>query len=200
MKTSFLYAIAFVLMATQFSCKKSDSNPVGGNTNTNDFLWPFNTGNTWLFKVTSYDTLGNVRSTSYDTMLVGRDTTISGQKWFQAFVKTTFWTNKSDGVWTIDIGSSSQTPQLAYKYPGQAGESWTYNSLQVSILSVSASINIGSSSYVCYEYKFDFGSGQTEYDYFKPGVGLIVVEQFGKTNSGLQYKNFRMELISYTLK
>ena len=200
MKSLLIYLLAFTLIATQFSCKKNDSNPVVDNANAGVYLWPLNTANNWIFKTIVYDTVGAVKFTSYDTILVGRDTTISSQKWFQAMDKNVFWTNKTDGVWQIDFGGSNQTAQLLFKFPGNVGDNWTTRDGQASIVSTNASISLSSSTYTCYEYTSDYGLGHTENDYFKSGVGPILIEEFTKTNSGLQYKVYRRELISYTLK
>ena len=199
MKSFFIYLLALMVITIQYSCKKN-SNPIVDNSDTGGSLWPFQTSNTWIFRTMVYDTLGVITSTSYDTIFVGWDTTISGQQWFQVIEKNVFWTNKTDGVWQIVFGGVNQSPQLLFKYPANVGDHWTTRDGQVSIVSTNISISIGTSTYGCYEYTWDYGSGHTENDYFKSGVGPIIMEEFTRTIAGSPYKVYRRELISYTLK
>ena len=200
--TRLISACLVLLLLSIISCKK-DSNPVGATTT--DQILPLKTGNKWVLHYTSFDTAGTATSSGYDTLVVGRDTTIGSEKWFQLGDQNYFWTNRSDGLWRQRAGTSTESPQLIFKYPGNANDTWTVVessiSSQLTLAATAASTTVPLGAFSCYFYhtRRAGDSYDSEDDYLKPGVGIVAWELFSKRSSGLVYRTNRAELISYML-
>ena len=202
--------IALALFVTLISSCKKDDNPVGANPPIGDsYIWPLKLGNVWIYKITEYDTAGIIIQARFDTTKILRDTTISNEKWYQLSESRYFLTNRTNGLWALDLSLPSPSPELLLKYPGLVGDGWNYrvpgggpDSLRVTIVSTSTPITVPAGNYSCYFYRFTEQSLPTRAkseDYFAPNVGPVLEEYFESTTSGSLYKKRRLELISYTL-
>jgi hypothetical protein len=192
-----------VLIIVSLSCKK-DENPASPS-DTGLPILPLKTGNAWVFRWTSYDTTGATTGTGNDTLMVGRDTLISGAAWYQFTAPEVFWTNKADGAWRLISGPSPLPSALAFKYPANAGDVWNLPltsevTLQLIVVSTGVSVTVPKGSYNCYQYNSLYGTRMVEGDYLCPGVGLVAYDVYSVTSSGRVYRYARSELVSLVLK
>lgn len=193
-----------VTLFTLASCNKS--NPV--NSPGGEQILPLNMGNTWLMQYTVYDTTGATQGTTYDTTSVTMDTVLAGETWYHIATKISsgplFYTNKSDGLWEMTLGSSI-APTLLYKYPANVGDNWSVQmdastNYQVSLQSTGASVSVPKGNYACYDYRMLDNSQPVEEVYLNPGLGIVAIDIYASTNSGRSYRVAHGELVSVSLK
>lgn len=117
--------VLFVISLTIVSCKNSTNSPVSSGD-----LIPLKTDNMWIYRTTTADTLGNVRSTKVDTTKLAPSVTIQGINWYfflgpgsTSPANATFLANQSDGVWGLD--QQRQRSFLLFQYPTIGGMEYT---------------------------------------------------------------------------
>jgi hypothetical protein len=182
------------------SCKKS--NPVSSSSSSGQIL-PLETGNTWVYRYTDFDTSGAAYATGYDTLVVGRDTFVGNDTWYQ--IRLDLWTNKSDGAWQMAMVPDSLAPTLVFKYPADVGETWTpqvdpWDTCQVSVQANNTSMTVPKGTYTCYQYRWVINSHLMVDDYMCPGMGLIAMDTYLATSSGRAYRDHHEELVSAIIK
>ena len=176
MKALFLFLVILVV-STEFACTES-SNPCVPK-RTSGPLVPLVVGNQWVYHVITFDEQGNITSNStYDTNRVISDTLIQGERWFFYYGLFEYCVNRSDGLWVRGyLTPDSLTDYLAYKFPGEKGDT---NILSSNVI-VSTDTVI-STEYGCfhtYEYVVD-DAGIQAHNFFAPGIGLIKSEGWYK--------------------
>ncbi len=140
-----IYFILTIVCVVFASCSKDDT-PTNGPPN-NDVLLPLKIGNQWIMRITFIDSTH--LSPVYDTMTVTKDTLIENERWYYLDRFGSYWTNKSDGVWS----RNNKDSELNWKYPATAGEKYSIgvdNTVQVFYQNVS----VPAGNYWCYEYKY----------------------------------------------
>lgn len=165
------------LMLTIFmvsSCNKA--NPVGPSSGQQ--IWPLKVGDTWAYRLTYFDTTGAVNDTANATLVITSDTLFDGDTWYQINWQADFYTNKSDGLWMTQFQTTPNTvpilPQLLWKYPANAGDSYD----SVTVESTNTSVTIPQGTYICYDYRDHYNSKPVSDNYLCPGVGRIATDFF----------------------
>lgn len=153
---------------------------------------------------TVYDTAGAVEGMIYDTATVARDTVAGNVTWYHIDSKIFggLLADESGGLYDY---SSLTGPSLAFKYPGNVGDTWNAlmdvsTTYQATIQSTNASVTVPKGTYVCYDYKLLLNSEPGLEVYMCPGVGFVAMDVYSMTNSGRSYKEAYGELTSVTLK
>ncbi len=119
-------------------------------------LLPLAIGNFWEYQVTAYDSV-SVHGTSFDTILIVRDTVISGETWYADKGKN-LYINRADGLWCKDWFSGSLY-HFAVPPP-------------VSVPYVQCTVPAG--IFMCYHYSSvsGFPCYGTEHRYYAINIGL----------------------------
>jgi len=192
-------SIMLMLLVSLFSgCSKDDpTNPP--DPDSANVIWPLAIGNSWTFQLTFFYE-GDTISLEYTTAITesvsedGRNIYIGDDH--GDFKEGLF--NDSVGFHNVLVYPDSISYSgLRYKYPGQIGDSWTFEYLDMessaTIEDVSVSVTVPAGTFNCYEYAL-ISSEETRIDYCCPGIGLIKSEFF--LDSILLAK---MELVGYTV-
>ncbi len=190
---SLILIIVFLLSTLSFfGCKDHDTNPLV----IADVIYPLTIGNTWIFKVLSYDTLGNQYELMPSQILITGDTVIQGQQCYLGY-ETYF--NRSDGLYCF-TGDSGSPFALLYKYPAKVGDSYSEGNRTITVVSVNDTITVPAGTFVCYHYEVLAPYADTEERYLAPKIGLVMVESYHPLSGGRKYKAFSQELTSYTVR
>ncbi|MBM2815360.1 MAG: hypothetical protein HW421_2122 [Ignavibacteria bacterium] len=190
-------AILFLVCA----CKENSSTPSGSS---NEII-PLKIGNIWNFKISEYDSKGNIINTSEMTYYVFKDSVIEGIKAYCMKFTTPFseeiseYTyNKPDGYYTTYTIEGKVYHDWMYKYPGSAGDLFQSGEYTIKILSISESVSTPAGTFKCYKYHniVELPS----FVFLCPDVGPVKMEHYDYDNNGKLFLDARMELVSYTLK
>ncbi|MFN0157500.1 MAG: hypothetical protein ACKVRP_05425 [Bacteroidota bacterium] len=198
-KVRFFIVALIVLLIT--SCSPDNDPTCPGDSIASVEILPLKEGNIWLYKAFSYDPQGNVISTSEPSMSVSGDTMISGERWY--FVNSGLMTNKPGGLWIMSSFGEELIPYLFTKFPCSVGDSWLLgpqytNSQSIGqCVSVSEVVVTQNGSYACYKYLISSESGQRSEFYFRPGVGLVLLENYVRNSMGSYYRVTRQELTAH---
>lgn len=196
MKTLPVSLLLAITAITISSCNKS--NPVGPSGGQQ--IWPLNTGDTWVYEVTDYDSTGVAVGSTTVAYSVTSDTAFEGSTWYHlSGGSPTYYTNKSDGFWLLYSNSSSSQQQLMYKYPAEDGDSWSYGPDTISVQSTDTSVTVPEGTHDCFEYLWSGSPYFTRIDYVCPGLGWIRSDYFVRDGAGQMYMAERLTLSSVRL-
>jgi hypothetical protein len=158
---------------------------VAGNHMDSDYTWSFTTnfgdlmplaiGNRWEFQVVNY-TNPVVPDTSYDTILVVRDTTIDTERWF-ILNDGAVTTNRDDGLWRM---TATGTPYLWLKFPGLQNQTYNADPVRGESVKITSTSQIVTSPTLpllyCYVYESTYSDPSTkDVFYYAPRVGPAVL-------------------------
>lgn len=182
---------AALLIVSLTACNK-DNNPVSPGP-ANELL-PLAVGNRWVYSDTVLDSNGTTISTSTDTMLVLRDTVLQNQTWFTT--TSGIYRDSSNGLWIWSGG-----PQLVFKYPASAGDSFSTPNAVVTVVSTNEHIDVPYGGLLCYHYRARYPAfGNLELnDFVTPGIGFVSLEGGTGVYGGKYYVYVRRTLRSFTL-
>jgi len=173
-------------------------------------LIPLKIGNTWNYKMTSYDSTGVILYYEDINSSIDKDTTINGLKWYgyNSMPPGIWYINKSDGYWTFVKGGTgnilNDTSLVVYKYPTQVGEIYGVTETLREVISVDEIITVPAGEFKVIHLLTTF-VGSTNYllDSFEifitPGVGVIKVMQIGKRYDGTKFVVYKNELTSFSI-
>jgi hypothetical protein len=193
MKSRYQSISIFVLLSlTTLACNRDD-NPVTPGSPVQ--LMPLQVGNQWSFRITFFDTLGNVVTTRHDTMRVLRDTTLNNENWF--VTTSGIYSNRSGGLW-----SWRMNPVLAFKYPGTTLDTVRAYGTTVSIVSTNELATVPYGSLSCYHYKatWDSSNGFHTNHFLSPGIGFVRLEVGSTFGAGGWYIYSVQELTGFVLR
>ena len=219
--------LAFSLF-TFFSCRKSNPvNPVDASTIKQ--LWPIQVGNTWVMQYTELDTSGNILYSSYDTLIVTRDTIIFISK----LIDSTFYeVSGSFGslrtpdsfspfgglmapsrngsfvvlTYTVLTNGFMASTYGYYVYPAGVGDYNTGSPGPRRTQSIDTTIAVPQGTHSCYEYEYFHGDPSngvvTRKDFLSVGIGPVQSELYNyiDTSSSRMYCSARWQLVSLNLK
>jgi hypothetical protein len=184
-------AIAF------FSCKKNEDSPVPSADD-------FRTGTAWVYKYTNYDAAGSIISSANMTLTITGQQTIAGETWWVATSAgaPTFIRKTGTGYHTIQNSIS----QLQFKVPAVVNDTWrvTYSSSagdygDYKILALNENITVPMGTIPCYFAEaYDSNSLEDKVWYNDANI-LVKQEQYDDDGTGTMYKDFSLELVSFTL-
>lgn len=176
-------------------CKDNDENPVQPSSN-NQSIIPLKIGNSWTYKVTTFDENGNILHTWQDIRQIEKDTLIQNEKWF--FYYYEWRCSRSDGIYSYKPNTSKQY-YLEYKYPGNVNETYSLGYITVTIISTNQNITVPKGNFVTYKYRFLNPTDEYEYDYLSPNIGPVLMEYYSKNQSGNFFVSIRWELVDYSI-
>jgi len=160
-------------------------------------LVPLKIGNSWSFKVTTYDTLGSVAWIDTLTFFIKKDTVINNLVWYlQGFEGTMIgklgFLNDSLGYHISNFEGYSEL----FPYPAEVGESMA----GITVVAKDSVVQTPLGKVNCYIYRQYF-FGYSYYNIYAPGIGLIYQETPGKPfSSNKIYLSQTSELISTNVK
>ena len=191
MNRTFLLIIAFVF----WNCKTSTTSP----TSENPSIVPLKIGNEWIMQTTYYDTLGNVGSTVQESIKVIGDTTIQGQKYFKVLdgYALILCRNRADGFCLKSWNDPSE--YLAVKYPSSVGDSYSYLTINVMVLSTDTIISVPNGDIHCCHYSLSRSAAPTFplNHFYAPSVGFVQREVAFNDRPMIA---IRSKLVSYIIK
>lgn len=208
MKNYILLLAALFIILT--ACDDNSNNP-----GTDKEIVPLKAGNTWIYKITSYDSLGNITKTVMDTLIVLKDTTVAGEKIFlimekQPSLKTPAIfgaVNRSDGFHYLffdDDSANKVIDWFYYKYPAAVGDVFTRNEETATVQSTDTLIgHLAVGAYHCVKYNKVANYGQNMNQnvmYAAPGVGTVYSEFYYSYKTQKKYLDAKHELVTLILK
>jgi hypothetical protein len=178
-----------------------------------DEIWPLAVGNRWIYQNTEYDSIGNIKKITNDTISVISDSYVANEHLYQLIhnnnIKNDFMllTNRQDGLWCIEPNEDIENLTLLFKYPVQVGDSF-YCSIKADTLyveSINEKVKIKSgNNYECIKYStktrrvligIDVDTKVryiTSVFYFCPNIGLIMELEY--ESETLELKRIRSSL------
>jgi hypothetical protein len=167
----------------------------------NNYIIPTSIGNFWIFKVSYFDTLGNVTNCDTSKIEITRDTIINGDIWFELETKGFYVRNFSDGIY----GFYKDKRKLIVKYPVKTGDFFINSTDDTTyVIESNISINVPKGKFNCVEYKSLYTGGDNVLRaitivFLSPGIGNVKIEYYEITKSGRLFKNNISELIDYKI-
>jgi hypothetical protein len=200
LKSVFSTTLIIILLSVPISCKKEKTNPVDDDAGPSVIL-PLAVGNFWIYERKFLDTAQTVTGIQTDTMTIKDSLFIDGESWYGTGTGSILYTDKPDGVYIRDTLTPLIPPQLMYKYPGYAGNTWVneiYNDT-TTIISNIYSIYILGNAYTFYRYRASDSLGYRETQAV-PGLGIIGWSVFLKNSpAGQPYRRELTEITGYYL-
>jgi hypothetical protein len=193
---------SIIILSCSESTEPDSSNPD---------LIPMAVGNKWSYKLTSYDSLGNVLYTESTSSSIDKDTIIDGTIWYgyeDGF--NGIWNiNKTNGYWIFVKAfygySLNDTTWMVYKYPCNVGETFGEADYPIQVVSKNEIISVPAGNFTTIHYSFIFANYNnylliSNEVYVCPGIGVVKSTQIGKKFDGTNYVVGKSELMSYDIK
>jgi hypothetical protein len=200
-RSVFLMTIACFFILSIQSCKNDETLTTSGTTSTETQKtgpFPLKVGNTWTYKISSFDAEGKSLGTSGQVIYhVTLDTTVLGEKWYylESNGGGLFYFNRTNGVWNFVKG----TMQPFFKYPSTKNAWYSTNLGYMIILSTDTNLTVPKGTFSCYQYRLVQSTPMFDY-YFATGVGIVGIDFFSQADSIGDYVATRYELVDYTLQ
>lgn len=191
-----LLLMAIVLCA--FSCKKNDAStptPASGD---------LKTGTAWVYKYTNYDAAGTVLSTGNITLTITGQQTIAGETWWVATGagSPSLIRKTALGYYTIQNSVS----QLQFKVPAVLNDTWrvTYSNAagdygDYKVLALNQNITVPMGTIACYYAEATDSNSLEDKVWYNDVNMLVKQEEYDDNGSGTMFKDFSLELVSFTL-
>ncbi len=195
-KSSCLFRLAVVALFLLGGCGKNDESSVfSPPAVVVSGPFPLKVGNSWTYKLTSFDTSGIALGAPEDFIYrVTEDTTVFNEKWYY-LSGALYYIDRSDGVWRVLNG----TPVLFLKYPATVNDSYSSTLGKIRVISTGATITVPKGTYSCYQYRLSQANG-SQYDYyFLEGIGFVRIDVFEQTLGGRTYIMSTYELAGYVI-
>ncbi|MGB2868962.1 MAG: hypothetical protein WBD36_10955 [Bacteroidota bacterium] len=196
-------AMFLTVLLLGLGCSKSSDNPVSTVDDTSNQILPLQVGNSWTYNVMTYDTAGIGTFYALINMVVVRDTTIGGERWYIVSSSGSSGVGiikvKSDGLWYHSAAGNF----LGVKYPAADLSAFLLQSITVSVASNSASVTVPKGTFSCIKYGVTqgtsfFGPGPTDY-YFSKGKGLVQINVY-LTSGGKTTRYMSVDLMDYVVQ
>ncbi|MES2850294.1 MAG: hypothetical protein V4685_14645 [Bacteroidota bacterium] len=192
-KNLLLLAVIF----SAFSCKKDEAT---ATPSTGDFK----TGTTWVYKYTTYNASGTVLSSANMTLTITGQQTIGGETWWVATSAgaPSFIRKTSAGYFTIQNAVS----QLQFKVPATINDTWrvTYSSSagdygDYQVLALSQNVTVPMGTIACYYAEAHDSNSLEDKVWYNDANMLVKQEEYDDDGTGTMFKDFSLELVSFTL-
>jgi hypothetical protein len=184
-------------------------------------ITPLAVGNQWVWKHTGFDSTSHVVSSTQSTLRIIGDTIINGEQWYIPD-RDYYMTNRPDGLWNASK-SDPLNSQREFKHPVNINEVMhsdtvlhgsgptDYYIYDYVLKEKGQLISVPAGQFTANRYEpviktldgtlvsdSDCKCGAIEW--FSPGTGVIKVETYGRTVTGLNYLNYSIELVDVVLK
>jgi hypothetical protein len=193
------------------SCNDNTTNQTVADTST---IIPLKTGNTWIMKITKYDSAGAVTGFSGDTIIVKNDSMYNNEKFYFVYehisenqnANRMGAINRSDGFHYLIFyevqGNITVLDYFMYNYPAKPGDTFTANEATTTVIKTDTVINNSLGSFKCYVYKIEAMYGDNynmNLIYLCPGKGFVYSEFYYAYQNGPKYLKAKHELVSNIL-
>jgi hypothetical protein len=184
-------------------------------------IMPLKVGNTWIERVSEYDSAGILTRDYLDTMAIVSDEMIGSEHWFRSD-EPVVRTNRTDGLWVRVDGFNTW---LAFHYPAAVADTFQTQQWQetfengaggiqfityMTVTSTDTVITVPAGTYHCYAYELRGASLDgsplpdslhfTERYFYAPDVGPVKSEtSVGTMGAGVPGTQIR-ELVEARLK
>lgn len=205
--SKYLYPFFVIALAFVFT---NCSEPTGTSFFTSGII-PLETGNTWNYMLTSYDSSNVINYQENKSTTIDKDTIINNQIWFRYndIPQGLWYTNKQDGYWVFAKAGlpsiQNDTSVLVYKYPTQTGDTYGDWDSPTEVLSTNETITVPAGKFKVIHLKITRPLS-TNYlldsheIFINPDIGIIKTMQIGKKLDGTKFIVYKKELVSYSLE
>ncbi len=187
-----------------------DDNPTEPGNQSKE-LWPFKTGNQWVWKYTRLDSLGNIKEIKYDTLTVVGTMAYEGNVWYLIETSdndTVMYSFIEGRLCRLDKGDLDYYIRPFFKYPASIGETYNVNNdttFLCTVKSLNEQVICPAGKFATIKYELGRKSSSqdyriNEYSYFCPGIGLVRDEFLGRRYDKSTYISSIIELQSYKLE
>ena len=195
--------IAIAILISNCSETTEPENPSAG-------IIPLKVGNSWNYKLTSYDSSGSISYIENQNSTIIKDTSISNYTWYAYNdVPNGIWfTNKSDGYWAFikaNTGSIiNDTLIFVYKYPTNVGDIYGDPASPMVVMAINKFLSVPAGTFnVIHIVSTSVDTTNYLIDSFElfiaPQVGIIKTMQIGRKPNGDKFIVYKRELESYEL-
>jgi hypothetical protein len=190
-----------VILLLNLSCGNSDDSLSVSTPGVPNVVLPLQVGNTWVYRRSSYDTLGSVIALDTLTERVARDTLIQGEQWYiwETTYGLSMGTTRSDGYWTLVGG----VPALTFRYPVALNDTYmittTGSTVRILALDTLIPVPYGTISCIAYEQLTPPDQRRNRIDFCAANTGLIRTDEFVHTAGGGDSLDRRSDLIDLVL-
>ncbi len=191
----------FALLLLVFGCSPDEPpfpNTPGGADNV---IFPLQTGNWWILRVTEVDSNHIFIFASSDTLTIVHDTVVGGYTWYINQAGDTMQ-NRVDGLWKMLRG----VPTLYLKYPGNLNDSVTFveagQRVSVKIVAANQLVMIHPGEFTCVAYRTTRLTDKRVLrdDFYSPGFGPISGQLYDTTPGGRSYQKYYLELAAWKVR
>jgi hypothetical protein len=174
---------------------------------------PLTIGNKWEYKVTHFDSTGNVTNQIYGTRTIFKDTVVKGITWYAytGDFRGNWNTNKSDGYWVFiepdSVSSINDTSWIVYKFPTHLGDIYGSTDHPTEVVSTNESISVPAGNFRTIHYRIELDDiiffnylGVSFDSYVCPGLGIVKTMQIGKKYDGTKFVVWQSELTNHNIK
>jgi hypothetical protein len=174
-------------------------------------LIPLKVGNSWNYKLTSYDSSGSISYIENQNSKIIKDTNISNHTWYayNDAPDGIWYTNKSDGYWAFIKSNTgaivNDTSVIVFKYPTQVGDIYSNSYMSMEVIAINEELIVSAGVFRTIHIKSVY-EDTTNYllDSFEwfiaPQVGIIRSKQIGKKPNGNKFVVLMRDLESYALE
>lgn len=210
--------LAFLTLLS-ITCSDNPTQPQGDTpVSRENSIIPLAVGNEWQMKRTQFALNGDIENVDTLSFSIDSVFTVSGHMWYH-FNPDRLMSNRPDGLWQKDIYQGDES--LWRRYPAKVGDTTDrgvhfLTSIQDSarmlyiVVATDTMITVPAGSFRCVEYQMryldrqgrlvpGFESVYNYSDFYSPGVGFILTEQFDGDPGGPIFLWFRRELMHVTL-
>ncbi len=192
-----IYSLFTIIFIATSCSTNTDPNSLGESTKK---IMPLKLNNSWYIKFSHYDTLGNIRLSSNDTLTICCDTTINNTTYYSHLGDPINWYfNDEQGLWrsTSFIPFNIPEPKIYRKYPSNTGDV----SGPAKVISTDTTIVTDFGSVSCILYRETSFRGEYYLDHFMcPGIGTIKYTTYEMNSNGKFIPNMGYQLYGYDLK
>ncbi len=185
------------IIFSALSCKKDTATPAPA---TGDLK----TGTAWVYKYTTYNAAGTVLSTGNVTLTITSQQTLLGESWWVATGAGTpsYIRKNTEGYFTI----RNSVSQLDFKVPAAVNDTWrkTYSAAagdysDFKVLAVNQNVTVPMGTIACYYAEGNDSNSLEDKIWYNDANMLVKQEEFDDNGSGVMFKDFSLELVSFTL-
>jgi hypothetical protein len=189
-----------------------------------DVIMPLALGNTWVYELTRFADDGSVGSVELDTTRIVKVTDYTGEVRYYTYFENdmgSYYTNKSDGLWSGSFSSAGSRSQLSVPYPAEIGDFTDLDTMiqyiwdstmrdrlydtvitRITLKEKNVGVEVKAGTYACYHYEMQMKRGysglvvfNSDY-YYAPNVGRILLETYAADLYKQLQLNSRYELLS----
>ena len=189
-------ALLLFTIISLVSCKKSDDPvaPITGD---------LKIGTAWVYKYTSYDAAGTILTTSNITATITAQQTLAGETWWvvTGAGSPSYLRKTALGYYTL----TNNVSQLQFKVPAVLNDTWrvTYSSSvgdysDFKVMALNQNVTVPMGTIACYYIEGNDSNSLEDKEWYNDANMLVKQEEYDQTGAGVLFKDFQLELVSFT--